>query len=147
MTALFVAWGFWMVFYYLRNQGFTWNQKRVYRVWKAEGLNLRKMPKRPKIRPEYLDLIAPNNINEGWAMDFLSEWVVNGSDQSVRVINIVDECSRRALWTEARGSITGQTLTDILEKVVEWRGKPAYIRCDIGSGLREEDRSYIEERL
>lgn len=132
VTTTFLAWGFWMVFYYLRNQGFTWNHKRVYRVWKEEGLHLRKMPKRPKIRREYLDLIAPNSINEGWAMDFLSEWVVGESDQSVRVINIVDECSRRALWTEARTSITGQTLVDILENVVQWRGKPAYIRCDNG---------------
>ena len=132
VTALFIAWGFWMVFYYLRNQGFTWNHKRVYRVWKEDGLNLRKMPKRPKIRREFLDLMAPDSINEGWAMDFLGEWVVGHEEQSVRVINIVDECSRRALWTEARGSITGKALVDILEKVVAWRGKPAYIRCDNG---------------
>lgn len=132
VSTLFIAWGFWMVFHYLRNQGFTWNHKLVYRIWKEEGLHLRKVPKRPKIRREYLDLVAPGSINEGWAMDFLSEWVVGESGQSVRVINIVDECSRRALWTEAKGSITGEILADILEKVVKWRGKPAYIRCDNG---------------
>ena len=142
LASLFVAWGFWMIFYYLRNQGFTWNHKRVYRIWKEEGLNLRKEPKRPKIRREYLDLLAPNEINAGWAMDFLSEWVVGEQGQSVRIINIVDECSRRALWTEAHMSITGATLTDILDKVVKWRGKPAYIRCDngpefIGDALKE----------
>jgi hypothetical protein len=64
------------------------------------------------------------HINAGWAMDFLSEWVVREQGQSVRIINIVDECSRRALWTEAHASITGATLTDILDKVVKWRGKP-----------------------
>ena len=132
VTATFVAWGFWMVFYYLRNQGFTWNHKRGHRVWKEEGLNLRKAPKRPKIRREFLGLIAPNGINEGWAMDFVSEWVIGRQEQSVRVINIVDECSRRALWTEAHHSITGKTLTDVLDKVIAWRGKPAYIRCDNG---------------
>jgi putative transposase len=132
VTQTFVAWGFWMIFYYLRNQGFTWNHKRVYRVWKEEELHLRKRPSRPKLRREYLDLIAPNGINEGWAMDFLSEWVVGQEEQSVRVINVVDECSRRALWTEAHLSITGKKLSAILDKIIEWRGKPAYIRCDNG---------------
>jgi putative transposase len=132
VTTTYVAWGFWMVYHYLRNQNFDWNHKRVYRVWKECGLNLRKMPSRPKLRRMFLDLIAPNGINEGWAMDFLSEWVVGIEEQGVRVINIVDECSRRALWTEAYYSITGKILIDILEKAIAWRGKPAYIRCDNG---------------
>ena len=50
ITKRFVAWGFWMVFYYLRSQGHLWNHKKVYRIWKAEGLHLRLPPKRPKIR-------------------------------------------------------------------------------------------------
>jgi putative transposase len=132
LSAQYVAWGFWMIFYFIRNQGFTWNHKRVYAVWKEEGLHLRKVPSRPKIRREYLDLIAPNQINQGWAMDFLSEWVVGEQEQTVRIINIMDECSRRALWTAAHGSITGKTLIGILDKVIEWRSKPAYIRCDNG---------------
>jgi putative transposase len=132
LCAKYVAWGFWMIFYFIRNQGFTWNHKRVYAVWKEEGLHLRKCPSRPKIRREYLDLIAPNQINEGWAMDFLSEWVVGETEQTVRIVNIIDECSRRALWTQAHSSITGRTLTDILDRAIEWRSKPAYIRCDNG---------------
>ncbi|MBK6930476.1 MAG: transposase [Saprospirales bacterium] len=81
LTGQYIAWGFWMIFHYLRNEGFVWNHKRVYRVWKEEKLNLRKVPKRPKIKRVFLDLIAPNNINEGWAMDFLSEWVVGVEEQ------------------------------------------------------------------
>lgn len=65
ITKRFVAWGFWMVFHYVRKQEFPWNHKRVYRIWKAEGLNLRLPPKRPKIRREYRDLLAPDHINEG----------------------------------------------------------------------------------
>ena len=132
ITKQFVAWGFWLVFHYLRSQGFAWNHKRVYRVWKQEALHLRKLPKRPKIRRIYQDLLSPEKVNEGWAMDFLSEWIVGEEQQKVRVVNIMDECSRKALWTEARQSMPAKDLTDILDKLVTWRGCPAYIRCDNG---------------
>jgi|GEM_PF-3899512 len=65
-------------------------------------------------------------------MDFVSDWVVGPGKQSVRVINIIDECSRRALWTEAHDSISAKKLIEILDKVVAWRGCPQYIRCDNG---------------
>lgn len=132
VTRRFVAWGFWMVFHYLRRQGHPWNHKKVYRIWKAEGLHLRLPPKRPKIRREYRDLLAPDRVNEGWAMDFLSDWVVGPGQQKVRIVNIMDECSRKALWTEAHTSISARTLTEILDQVAEWRGAPSYIRCDNG---------------
>ena len=131
-VGMFVAWGFWMVFHYLRRQGHTWNYKKVYRIWKAEELHLRKRPKRAKIKPRFLDLIAPDYINQGWAIDFLSDWVVGLEKQSVRLINVIDECSRKALWTEAHTSISAKKLIEILNKLIEWRGKPQYIRCDNG---------------
>jgi putative transposase len=77
-------------------------------------------------------MLAPEQVNQGWAMDFLSDWVVGPDGEKVRIINIMDECSRRALWTEAHKNITADTLVGILEKVAEWRGLPAYIRCDNG---------------
>lgn len=132
VTKRFVAWGFWLCFHYLRKQGYGWNHKRVYRVWKAEGLNLRLPPSRPKIRRTYKKLLAPDQVNEGWAMDFLSDWVVGPNQEAVRVINIMDEGSRKALWTEAHSSISAKTLVEVLDKLLDWRDKPAYIRCDNG---------------
>lgn len=132
LTSRFVAWGFWMIFHYLRRQGHPWNHKRVYRIWKAEGLHLRLPPKRSKISRKYQDLLAPDHINEGWGVDFLSDWVVGPNQESVRVINIIDEHSRKALWSEAYSSISAKTLIEVLNLVVQWRGYPAYIRCDNG---------------
>ena len=103
---------------------------------------MRLPPKRPKIRREYQDLLAPDQVNEGWAMDFVSDWVVGPGQERVRIINIMDECSRKALWTEAYSSISAKTLIEVLDKVVAWRGLPSYIRCDNGpefiSGKLEE---------
>jgi putative transposase len=129
----FVAWGFWMIFYFLRHeQGLKDNHKRVYRIWKEAGLHLRQQPKRLTIRREYKELLAPKGVNQGWAMDFVSDWVVGPDKQPVRIINIMDECSRMALWTQAHESISARKLTDILDKVAQWRGLPQYIRCDNG---------------
>ena len=149
----FIAWGFWMVFHFLRRQSHKWNHKRICRIWKAEELHLRLPPKRPKIKREYQNLLAPERINEGWAMDFLSDWVVGPGQEKVRIINIMDECSRKALWTQAHSSISARTLIEILDQVIEWRGCPAYIRCDngpefISSRLKEwADKHGIELRF
>ncbi len=75
-------------------------------------------------------------------MDFVSDWVVGPGQEKVRIINIMDECSRKALWTEAYPSISAKTLTEVLDQAVGWRGCPSYIRCDNGpefiSGKLEE---------
>lgn len=131
-----LSWGFWKIFDYLRLHGIIQdNHKRVYRIWCEEKLNLRPSPKRQRIYREYQELLSPDGINEGWAMDFVSDWVVGPTRKQVRIINIMDEGSRRALWTEAHKSIPGKKLTGVLDHVVEYRGRPAYIRCDNGPEL------------
>jgi putative transposase len=132
ITQGFIAWGYWKVFYFLRNQGYKYNHKKVYRIWKTEGLNLRLPPKRKRFHRKYQALLAPKKVNEGWAMDFVSDWIVGPTGQRIRIINIMDEGSRRALWTEAHQSISAKKLVEVLDKVLEYRGKPAYIRCDNG---------------
>lgn len=62
----------------------------------------------------------------------MSEWVIGEKQQSVRIINVVDECSRKDLWVEAAHSITAAKLLEVLDKIVGLRGKPRYIRCDNG---------------
>ena len=132
-TERFVWWGFWKVCHYLRLQHLTVaNHKRVYRIWRRERLNLRLPPRRPRIYRTYQELISPDGVNEGWAMDFLSDYVVGPTHKRVRIVNVMDEGSRRALWTEAFDSISARTLLTVLDQVVNYRGRPAYIRCDNG---------------
>jgi putative transposase len=127
------SWGFWKIFHYLRNGGKTTaNHKRVYRIWRREGLHLRQPPRRKRLYRTYRDLISPDGVNEGWARDFVSDWIVGPTKKQVRIINIMDEGSRRALWTEVHRSISAKKLIEVLDEVVEYRGKPAYIRCDNG---------------
>ncbi len=99
----------------------------------VRGFESKLPPKRSRIKWKYLGLLSPDGVNEGWVMDFLSDWVVGQNEQKVRVVNIMDEGYRKTLWTEAHTNISAKTLTDILGKVVDWRGCPSYIRCDNGS--------------
>ena len=46
LAAIRVRYGFWRLHILLRREGFTDNHKRMYRVYKEEGLNLRS--KRPR---------------------------------------------------------------------------------------------------
>ena len=46
-----------------------------------------------------------------------------------RIGKRTDEGSRKALWTIAHASISAKSLVEVLDKVVDWRGTPQYIRC------------------
>ena len=116
----------------LKNKGERIGKTRAHRLCMEAKLSLHRNPKKPRIKRVFHKLLSPEQINEGWAMDFLSEWVIGDKKQSVRIINVVDECSRKDLWVEAAHSITAAKLIETLDRIGEMRGWPRYIRCDNG---------------
>jgi putative transposase len=133
----YLCWGFEMIYAHLRHQkGQLFCKKRAHKLYKQAGLSLHKTPKKPRIKREYQDLLSANQVNQGWALDFVSDMVVNqmGSVASewIRVINVIDECSRKDLWVEAYKSIKANKVVEILDNLLKMRGKPAYIRTDNG---------------
>lgn len=73
-------WGFGLCFVYLRNiKGYSWNHKRVYRIYRELELNLRIKPKRRIKRDKPDALSVPEAINQVWSMDFVSTlWLMGG---------------------------------------------------------------------
>lgn len=131
-----------MLFYWCRNQGKTWNKKRVYRVYTAEKLNLRSPKSRKKIKRTAINPLPADQINKGWSMDFLSD-VLLSDERKVRILNVLDECSRKVLLCFAATSIKSRKLVKLLQELIAQKGKPAYIRCDNGP----EFISYILEKF
>ena len=124
-------WGFGLCYLYLRNvKGFRWNHKRVYRIYKELELNLRIKPKKRLAREKPLPLSAPLTINECWSMDFMHDQLADG--RSFRLLNVIDDFNREALGIEVDFSLPAERVMRTLDQIIEWRGKPAMIRCDNG---------------
>jgi putative transposase len=124
-------WGFGLCFLFLRNvKGFAWNHKRVYRIYKALELNLRIKPKKRLVRERPEPLSVPERVNQCWSMDFMHDQLSDG--RSYRLFNVIDDFNREGLGIEVDLSLPALRVTRALDQIIEWRGKPAMIRCDNG---------------
>lgn len=118
------------MFHSLRNEGFGWNHKKVYRVYKKLGLNILRKRRRRLVSRERQNLEVPEKYNEVWSMDFMSDSLFNS--RRFRTLNIIDDYNRESIWIEAGISIGAMHMTDLLEWIVKERGKPKAIRTDNG---------------
>ena len=124
-------WGFGLCFMYLRNvKGYGWNHKRVYRIYRELELNLRIRPRRRLRRDKPDALSVPAAVNQVWSMDFMSDALSDG--RTIRMFNVIDDYNREALGIEIDVSLPSLRVIRSLEQIIEWRGKPAAIRCDNG---------------
>lgn len=131
LTEAHRRWGFGLCYLYLRNvQGFSWNHKRVYRIYRELELNLRIRPRLRLLRERPDPLSVPVAINQVWSMDFMSDALADG--RTFRTFNVLDDYNREGLGIEVDFSLPSLRVTRVLEQIIEWRGKPAAIRCDNG---------------
>ena len=131
LTSTWRNWGFGLCFLYLRNvQGFKWNHKRVYRIYKELELNLRIKPKKRLVREKPDALRVPERINEVWSMDFMHDQLID--QKSYRLFNVLDDHNREGLAMEVDFSLPTERVIRSLDQLIEWRGKPKIIRCDNG---------------
>jgi putative transposase len=136
LTALsvkYLNWGFGLMLGWLRVAGHGWNHKRVYRVYTALKLNLRSPVKRKKIKRDKPNTLATSQVGQGWSLDFLSDEVID--DKKTRILNVLDEYSRKCLMVVALKNFNAKQLVRYLEQMIVADGKPAYIRCDNGPEL------------
>jgi putative transposase len=69
-----IRYGYGRIYILLRREGWRDNKKRVYRVYKEEGLNLRsKRPRRSKAGAHRLERPAGVGLHQVWSMDFVSD--------------------------------------------------------------------------
>ena len=122
--------GFWSCYYRLRNRGEQVNHKRLYRVYKAMRLNIRRRSKKRLPERVKQPLVVPTAPNQCWSLDFMSDALSDG--RKFRVLNIIDDYNRESLKIEVDTSLPALRVQRALDQVVAWRGKPANVRSDNG---------------
>jgi putative transposase len=114
----------------LRREGFQVNHKRVERLYRAEGLAVRKKKRRKVAAFPRQPLPQPTRLNERWSMDFVSDALVDG--RPFRTLNIVDDLSRECRAIEVDTSLPGIRVVRVLDRLVADHGKPDGIVMDNG---------------
>lgn len=108
------------------------NHKRVYHLYRAEGLSLRhKRPKRNKSARLRQPKSIVMGINEIWSMDFVSDALFDG--QRLRALTVVDNYTRESLAIEVGQSLKGKDVVRVLDAVVAQHGTPQTIKVDNGT--------------
>ena len=131
--AEFPRFGYRQITRLLRSEGWQVNAKRVYRLWRQEGLKVpKKATKRRRLGSAEGGIIRRKAEfkNDVWSVDFIFDRTVNG--RPLKMLVIVDEYTRECLALEIGRKFTGDHFIDVLADLFSSRGIPRYIRSDNG---------------
>lgn len=118
----------------LRREGEQVNHKRVYRLYREEGLTVRKRARKRVSRGERLPSQVPAAPNQCWSLDFVSDGLAWG--RKIRLLTVVDAYTRESLAIEVDTSLGGARVARVLDRVIAERGAaPREIRLDNGPEL------------
>ena len=117
----------------LEKEGIIMNHKKLRRLYKEEGLAV----KRRKRRKRAIGVCAPTDVpehpNGRWSLDFLSDVFEPG--RRFRILAVIDDCTRECLGLIADTSISGARVARELDRLIRLYGKPKTIVSDNGSEL------------
>jgi putative transposase len=114
----------------LKREHLVVNHKRTERIYREEGLALRRKRRRKGAAGARMIIPAPEGPNQRWSMDFITDSVVTG--RRFRALVIVDDYSRECPAIEVDTSLGGLRVVSVLERLAETRGLPDVITLDNG---------------
>ena len=106
------------------------NHKRVYRLYSASNLAVRKRKKTKRPLSERVPLQIAKSVNEVWSMDFVSDSLSNG--RRIKCLTVADDFSHKCVDITADYGISGQYVTRLLDRAAIFRGYPLAVRTDNG---------------
>jgi transposase InsO family protein len=104
------------------------NHKRAYRLWKQGQFAVKK--RRKKRRSGAKVPVAATRANQVWCLDFCHDACLNGT--KLKVLAVKDEYTRECLALECASSLNSQAVRSILQRLMQERGAPQYLRSDNG---------------
>ncbi len=123
-------WGYRRAYHDARAEGWHVNHKKIQRLWREEGLRVTVKRRRKRVGTPTVNAPKASAPNTVWAVDFQFDSDEDG--RAIKIASIVDEHTRECLGGLVERSITGDRLTDELDRLVALRGHPKALRCDNG---------------
>ena len=112
-----------------REQGAV-NHKRVYRLYRLEGLAVRRRGRKRVARAARVAPVVALEPGQRWAMDFMQDSLASG--RPFRTLNVVDLASRECLAMVVARKLRHEEVLAALAELFVTRGPPANIRSDNG---------------
>jgi putative transposase len=116
-----------------KRKGRHMNLKKVYRLYREEGLAVRRRRGRKRAIGARAPLHQAQRPNQIWVLDFMSDVLETG--RRFRVFNVEDQLTREGLAAEVDTSLPGPWVVRTLNRIVAERGKPEMIVSDNGTEL------------
>jgi transposase InsO family protein len=123
--------GYRRLFILLRQGGEPSGVNRIYRLYREEGLSVRKRQARRRAVGTRAPILVEAKANARWSLDFVHDQFASG--RRFRVLNIVDDVTRECLAAIPDTSISGRRVVRELVALIERRGKPGLIASDNGT--------------
>jgi putative transposase len=117
----------------LEREGTKVNLKKVYRLYREEGLAVRRRRGRRRATGSRGALTLPQSADQRWSLDFVADQLADG--RRFRILTVVDDFTRECLAAVADTSLPGLRVVQELERIIAERGPPLLIVSDNGSEL------------
>ena len=123
--------GYRRLFVLLRQEGEPSGINRIYRLYREEGLTVRKRRARRRAVGSRAPILVESKPNARWSVDFVHDQLACG--RRLRILNIVDDVTRECLAAIPDTSIPGRRVARELTALIKRRGKPGMIVSDNGT--------------
>jgi putative transposase len=133
LAAQHPRWGVPRLHWRLQRDGWLVNYKRVERLYRLEGLAVRRRKRKRLAVPRVPRPIAVGP-NETWSLDFVSDQLSSG--RRFRTLTLIDSCTRECLAISVAYSLPSTAVIAALESVIAQRGQPVRLSLDNGSEFR-----------
>ena len=117
----------------LLDEGWHVSVKRVYRIWRREGLKVpKKQPKRGRLwlNDGSCIRLRPERPNHVWSYDFMQDRTEDG--RRFRMLTVIDEYTRRCLAIVVARNLRSDDVLHCLTELFVAQGPPEHIRSDNG---------------
>ena len=126
-------WGYRRLHTLLARGGHRINHKRVYRLYRAAALQVRRRQRKRRLAGDRVVLPPLTAPRQRWSMDFTRDTLADG--RPFRTLNIVDDFTRECVAIEVDRSLPGLRVVRVLDRLRELCGVPTTIVVDNGPSL------------